>query len=116
VQVLLNKNPEKDIVVYTIWFKVINSDSRSAWPSLLLTDDRVTHFWDEKLIAGPWFAGWGPYIGIQASDGYLLWDAFLLFSRTATWGKYPQPLWSGAAPVIYWIESLEQSFLALYEQ
>tara|TARA_B100000686_G_scaffold341932_1_gene420161 strand:+ start:251 stop:601 length:351 start_codon:yes stop_codon:yes gene_type:complete len=116
VQVLLNKNPEKDIVVYAIWFKVINSDSRSAWPSLLLTDDRVTHFWDEKLIAGPWFAGWGPYIGIQASDGYLLWDAFLLFSRTATWEKYPQPLWSGAAPVVYWIESLEQSFLALYEQ
>ena len=116
MQVLLNKNPTKDIVVYAIWFKVINSDARSSWSRILLTDDRVTHFWDEKLIAGPWFADWGEYIGLQASNKYLLWDAFLLFSRTASWEKYPKPLWSGGAPVVYWMESLEKSFLALYEQ
>jgi hypothetical protein len=58
----------------------------------------------------------GTVIGIEASDGALLWDAFLLFSKTSTWEKYPKPLWSGAAPVVYWIESLEKSFLALYEQ
>ena len=59
MQTILTKNPDIDVAVYTIWFRGYRGGSREAWPKELLTDKRVTHYWDDQDIVGTWFAKQG---------------------------------------------------------
>ncbi len=115
VQTILTKNPDIDVAVYTIWFRGYRGGSREAWPKELLTDKRVTHYWDEQDIVGTWFAKQGENIGLAARDGIFLWDAFLLFSRDSIWEEYPNDLQTGSSPVMSSIKLLQESLLSMYQ-
>lgn len=81
----------------------------------MLTDKRVTHYWDEQDIVGTWFAKQGENIGLAARDGIFLWDAFLLFSRDSIWEEYPNDLQTGSSPVMSSIKLLQESLLSMYQ-
>ena len=103
------------MAVYTIWFRGYRGGSREAWPQELLTDKRVTHYWDDQDIIGTWFANQGKNIGFEARDGIFLWDAFLLFSRDSIWEEYPDNLNTGYSPVMSSIKLLQESLLGMYQ-
>lgn len=115
MQTILTKNPDIDVAIYTIWFRGYRGGSREAWPKELLTDKRVTHYWDDQDIIGTWFAKQGKNIGLEARDGIFLWDAFLLFTRDSIWEEYPDELNAGSSPVMSSIKLLQESLLGMYQ-
>ncbi|MFN7970951.1 MAG: hypothetical protein U0166_01135 [Acidobacteriota bacterium] len=78
---LLEKNADANIKVYAVWFNMYPGDERSTWPSGLLPDPRVTHFWDESKVVGTWY----PAHSKEGTPGDVLWDAFLLYPRGVKW-------------------------------
>ena len=38
--------------MYAIRFNMYPGDARARWPSTLMTDARVAHYWDENRAAG----------------------------------------------------------------
>ena len=48
--------PSAKLKIYAVWFEMMTSDQRAEWPSKLLTDRRVTHFWDDGKLLGNWYA------------------------------------------------------------
>jgi hypothetical protein len=81
---------------------VLPGDSREGLDASVLADDRVTQFWDPRQRSGRWFADSGN-LGL---DPPLLWDAYLLFGRSARWERIPRPLVSWGSPVIANTDSL----------
>ena len=92
---ILEKRPDADIRVYAVWFSMLESDSRPAWPRDALTDPRVTHLWDEKRVLGRWYA---QDLKLKMWSGSLktwtdaLWDAYLLYDPGTRWTSGPKPL------------------------
>ena len=86
-------------------------DERSKWPSGLLTDPRVVHYWDEQKVVGEWF-GKHPDTTIL-SNGKVLWDAFLLYGQEARWDDKPSPLVSAGRTIVAKREELRKNLLPL---
>jgi hypothetical protein len=82
-------------------------DERSKWPSGLLTDPRVAHFWDEQKIVGTWFGKHPDYSGL--SKGQVLWDAFLLYGAESRWDDKPSHLISTGRTIVAKREELRKS-------
>jgi hypothetical protein len=57
---ILAKNPELRVRVFIIWLPMLLGDSREAWDPAVISDDRVTHLWDERRLAGRWFGAHQP--------------------------------------------------------
>jgi hypothetical protein len=98
---LLAKNPQADVRVFVIWFRMYPGDAESKWPRELLTDRRVEHRWDEPKAAGRWFlTNLGALRPSRGGDGVFpqqadaLWDTYLLFGRDGTWTDAPNGLLS----------------------
>ena len=91
---VLAQYPDAPLRVYAIWTDKLSGDSRRAWDRDVLTNPRVTHFWDGRDLAGHWFVTHLP--GYRGSD----WDAYLLFGPDATWQTLPMPLVSAGSTVI----------------
>ena len=64
-----------------VWFDMLGSDDRSRWPAELLTDSRVTHFWDTDKRVGTWY---GENVTVQ-EPGHVEWDMFFLYDRGVEW-------------------------------
>jgi len=66
----------------------------------------VTRFWDEERIAGLWFAE-----ANTAGLGYagIVWDAYFLFDRDASWDDVPAPVVVAGAPVNARVDALASS-------
>ncbi len=100
---ILEKQPNADVRVYAIWFSMIESDSRPAWPRDALTDPRVTHLWDEERALGRWYAQdlklkvWSRTLKTSTDA---LWDAYLLYGPEARWTSGPKPLVSWGATIM----------------
>jgi hypothetical protein len=82
-------------------------DERSKWPSDLLTDPRVVHFWDEQKVVGTWFGKHPDYTGL--SNDQALWDAFLLYGAKSHWGDKPSHLISTGRTIVAKREELRKS-------
>jgi hypothetical protein len=74
-------------------------DARAKWPAALLTDPRVTHYWDEQRVIGTTYLSHLPAILDRRADGTLpptadaLWDAFFLYARGDGWSeRAPVPI------------------------
>jgi len=67
--------------VIAIWFDMVRSDNRARWQPDLLTDSRVTHFWDTDKLVGTWY---GENVTVQ-EPGHVEWDMFFLYDRGASW-------------------------------
>lgn len=92
---ILAKHPDPQLKVYAIWFSMYPGDARSKWKVDLLSDCRVTHFWDEERVVGRFFATHRdppPARGVE-------WDAFFVYGPEASWDGSPAPLRSFGRPV-----------------
>ena len=78
-QDILAANSDSNVRVYAVWFNMLPKDSRGGFPTELLTDSRVTQFWDENHLAGQAFA--------PLADWHkgVLWDAYFLYGPNARW-------------------------------
>ena len=72
-------------------------DARSTWPSSLLTDPRVVHYWDEPRTIGRLYLSNLPAMFSRRVAGTLqptddaLWDAFFVYAAGDRW-QDPVPL------------------------
>lgn len=53
---ILEKDPNADLKVYAVWFDMYPGDARWRWDGDGMTDQRITHFWDEQKVVGSWFS------------------------------------------------------------
>lgn len=103
---ILEENPSADLRVYVVWMPILRNDSEmQAYQSrLLLSDDRVTHFWNGDRFIGMWFKQ-----NVATSYyGSVLWDAYLLYDEAAQWETIPLPLIGWGQTVIGSSEKLKQ--------
>ena len=92
---ILEAHPAAKLRVYVIWFSMLGTDSRSrwGWTGGIISDARVSHFWDEKKIVGRWYAD------PAERDPEIVWDTYYLYSADAEWNAKPEPLISTGATV-----------------
>ena len=95
--------------MYAVWLPMVASDRRDRWPSRLLTDRRVRHWWDSERKAGDAFA----FLLGGDREGGPLWDAFLLYDRDATWQQSPPKPLSWGCPLVEDRDRLRADLLAL---
>lgn len=107
--------PNADIDVTAIWFNMLFSDSRGRWDATLLTDPRVTHYWDPDQEVGRWFDQNEQSIGFDFNRGPVVWDSFLLFGPEATWTATPSHLVSFGNTVLADKEELLEATMELLE-
>ena len=84
---ILEKNPTANIEVYAAWFAMLPGDRRAAWDPALMSDPRVTHYWDDERVLGRWFAD-----NVGFSGGSVAWDVYYLYGPDTTWDQMPRPL------------------------
>lgn len=91
---------------------MIPTDARAAWrwTGNVITDPRVTHFWDDQKVLGRWFAALD---NPEESDPGIVWDAYYLYGPEAQWDANPEPLIVRGATVVDEYQNLEQSLLVL---
>lgn len=83
--------------MYAVWFNMYPGDSRVKWPAGLLTDRRVTHYWDESRAVGVAYLSRLPAMLAQRAAATLtpsadaMWDALYLYTRDDRW-EDPVPL------------------------
>lgn len=108
---LLNKFPSADLKVYAVWFNMYPGDRRSKWRADLLSDPRVTNFWDEGKLVGRWVVEHK----IVDHPRSILWDAYLLFGPEARWDALLEPLIGWGAPLYHRRHKLRNEILPLIE-
>lgn len=94
----MDEHPEADLWVYAVWFIMICGDDKNQWDDSLLTDERVTEFWDEDRLLGLWFAELEDFR--EEVFGPIAWDIFFLFGSESSWGVIPAPLVSTGNTVL----------------
>lgn len=109
---ILEKHPKADVAVYAVWFSMFPGDSRSHWPSGLLTDPRVEHFWDEGKLAGRWY---GSHV-TQPGSEHVEWDAYFLYGPKAPWQEKPEGMVSWGRTVVASRERLREDLNKLLEE
>jgi hypothetical protein len=74
-------------------------DARTKWPPELLTDTRVTHYWDEpRLLGRRLLLSLPMFLGLQAPgtmtpEADALWDAFFVYPPGDRWtDPAPRPV------------------------
>ena len=88
---IMNKLPDADLHVYAIWTTALADDTASGVDPSVLTDARVSHFWDVTGDLGRWFAEQEMYIDVKI-QGPVAYDFFSLHDVDASWEEVPQPL------------------------
>lgn len=92
---ILEKYPNANLRVYSVWFSMIGTDARSrwAWTGGILNDQRVLHYWDEGKQVGRWYAQHDP----DNADVDVVWDAYYLYAPESEWNAQPpKPVLMGA--------------------
>ena len=106
---ILAANPSADLRVYAIWFNMYPGDERSKWDNSLITDSRVTYYWDEAAIVGRSLVK----NNVVQYKYEILWDAYLLYGPEAAWqAVLPAPM-SWGDPVYLRKQQLKDAILPL---
>jgi hypothetical protein len=72
-------------------------DARAKWPPTLLTDERVSHYWDQQRVLGTAYLLNLPAMLDRRADATLsptadsMWDAFFLYAPGDRW-RDPLPV------------------------
>lgn len=103
---ILEKQPDTDFRVYAIWMPLTWKDVRTEWDPELLSDARVSHYWDEECVSGFWFS---EHVTGQKP---VAWDAYFLYGADATWDDTLGPLVSTGYPIVAKSEKLQADLLA----
>ena len=116
---MLDKHKDADVRVYAIWFSMFGDERRDDWPADLLTDRRVTHWWDEGKTVGRWYM---PRIGQMRETmsaqstgfaGNVLWDAYLVYGPEARWEDPPTGLRRWGRTILRTQNGLRDAFTAV---
>jgi hypothetical protein len=91
---LLGKHPSAGLVVDVVWLPMLPGDSAQLIDRRVLSDPRVTYYWDPGRTVGAWFSR-----NVTHKPG-ITWDAYFLYGPQATWGSVPAPLVSRGSSVI----------------
>lgn len=103
--------PDLDVAVYAVWFDMIDTDSRSRWPSGVLVDPRVRHWWDEGKAVGRWY---GRHPDYGDDPELVVWDTYFLYGPDAEWQEQgPTELASWGYTIWEHREKLRRDLLAL---
>jgi hypothetical protein len=89
--------PSAKLKVYAVWFNMMTSDQREEWPSKLLTDRRVTQFWDDRKLLGNWY---GTFKEFSTGSGKVVWDAFFVYDSDSRWTDQPSGLIGWGSTII----------------
>lgn len=90
-----------------VWMPLVRTDARSEWNPDLLSDPRVSYFWDEGRVSGNWFA---QHVSGQEP---LAWNAYFLYGADSVWNDGPGPLVSTGYGIIDWAGQLEANLSTL---
>ncbi|HVA24709.1 MAG TPA: hypothetical protein VMW62_09965 [Chloroflexota bacterium] len=82
---VLTAYPSAQLKVYVVWFSMLPGDSRQFLDTKLLSDPRVTNYWDQQKVIGTWYS---QHVTHQRGT---TWDAFFLYGPNAQWTDVPQP-------------------------
>lgn len=88
---VLEKLPDAELHVYAIWTPALGSDEASKVDLSVLTDSRVSHFWDATGAVGKWFAVQDVYLN-EKIEGPIAYNFFSLHGADAQWDEIPSPL------------------------
>jgi hypothetical protein len=101
---ILEARPQSDLRVYAIYFEMVEDDRGAKSrvdPKTLLSDPRVTSFWDDGKIAGRWFDENVTKLGERQGDpNRIEWDSYVLFGPQAQWGEGPPDHVSWGRPLV----------------
>jgi hypothetical protein len=102
---ILDRYPAARLRVLAVWFKMVPGDSRRLLDTSVLSDPRVTYFWDQRKVVGRWFSH---HVTKRAG---ITWDAYFLYGPEARWNREPGPLvsMSSATSVIASASQLQQA-------
>ena len=109
---MLEKNDDPDLEVFAIWFAMFPGDASSTWPSDLLTDPRVEHYWDEERLLGSWYQ----QDPVYKAGSRPFWDAWLLYSKDSVWKQEPSELLSWGRTIVDTREDLRKQVFAVLEE
>ena len=118
---LLDKHADADVRVYAIWFSMFGTEQRDDWPADILTDRRVTHWWDEGKAVGRWYM---PRIdqmrdtlaaGSGGFAGNVLWDSYLVYGPESRWDESPTGLRRWGRTILRTQEGLREAFAELLQ-
>ena len=88
---ILEKLPDAELTVYAIWTPAQGADDPSKVDPSVLTDSRVSHFWDVTGAIGRWFAEQEVYLN-ELIEGPIAYNFFSLHAADARWDEVPSPL------------------------
>lgn len=91
---ILQKHKSAPLRVEVIWLPTLVGDSRQFIDQRVLSDPRVTYYWDPKRTVGDWFSR-----EVTQQPG-TTWDAFFLYSAQARWDSTPGPLVVSGSTII----------------
>ena len=109
---ILNGYRDANLKVYSVWYNMYPGDDRSKWNNTLLSDPRVTQFWDEEKIIGRWMVA----KNVVDYPRDILWDAYLLFGPEAEWQDIPSQLISWGMPVYHRRHNLRNDLIPLLKK
>lgn len=81
----MNNVDDDNLRIYIVWLPTLRSDNKveAVLRTQEFNDDRLTHFWDEEMLAGK---SWQEVLDIRG----VAWDVYFLYGRDATWVDSPQ--------------------------
>jgi hypothetical protein len=91
---ILQKHRSAPLRVEVIWLPMLAGDSRQLIDQRVLSDPRVTYYWDSNRIVGDWFSH-----EVTQAPG-TTWDAFFLYGAQARWESTPRPLVASGSTII----------------
>jgi hypothetical protein len=91
---VLAADPAAPLKVYVVWFDMLPGDDRSRLDTKVLSDPRVTNYWDAQKVVGNWYSH-----QVTHRRG-TTWDAFFLYGPQARWTGAPGPVITSGGPVI----------------
>lgn len=113
---LLERYPRANVRVYAVWFNMYEGDSRARWRRELMPDSRVEHFWDEGRVLGRRYFGDLARLAsrqaprTKATEGQVLWDAYLLYPAGATWEGSRTDVISWGRTILLTRDTLQRDF------
>lgn len=91
---ILDKHQSARLAVDVVWLPMISGDSEQLIDRKVMSDPRVTYYWDPGRSVGAWFSS-----HVTHEPG-ITWDAYFLYGPQATWGSAPGPLLSHGSSLI----------------
>lgn len=110
---ILEKYPDADLEVYAVWFNMIPGDRRERWNPDLLSDKRVSHYWDEDRLLGSWITK-----NVPDCDhlGPIDWDSYYLFDTDGKWADTFEGIDACGTPIFKATGPLEKAAKQLFEE